>query len=152
LGTVGSYRSGNDTIVTFTPISGIDVEIKSFINGIRNPDDDLGDIFVNFNNSSIESDYGVYTGTETDIRRSFDLRHNNQKIFKRDFDGSNPDVVSVDENTVRIGSHFFVTGEELIYTHEGNPIGIVTTNFVGIGTTDKLPSTVFAIKVDDSNI
>ena len=31
-------------------------------------------------------------------------------------------------------------------------IGIASTSFVGIGTTDKVPGTVFAIKVDDNKI
>ena len=31
-------------------------------------------------------------------------------------------------------------------------IGIASTSFVGIGTTDKVPGTVFAVKVDDNKI
>ena len=156
LGTVGTYRSGDITTVTFTPISGINVEVKTFINGVRNTDDTLPSVVVDFNNSSIESDNGVYTGTETDVRRSFDLRHNNEKIFQRDFSGNDSNIVDINENTIRIENHFFVTGEELVYTHAGagstQSIGIASTSFVGIGTTDKIPSTVFAIKVDDAKI
>ena len=50
-----------------------------------------------------------------------------------------------------------VTGEKLTYTHAGvgntQAIGIASTDFgVGIGTTNKLPSTVYAVKIDERRI
>ena len=49
-----------------------------------------------------------------------------------------------------------MTGEELTYNHAGTgttqAIGIVTATIAGIGTTDKLPESVYAIKVDDISI
>lgn len=156
LGTVGTGRIGDITTLTFTPNSGIDVEVRTYMNAIRNTDDSIPPVVIDFNNSSIETDFGTYSGTETDIKRAFDLRHKNDRIFQRDFDGSNSDVVDISENTIRIENHFFVTGEEVVYTHAGSgstqAIGITSTSFAGIGTTDKVPSSVYIVKVDDAKV
>ena len=53
---------------------------------------------------------------------------------------------------INVPGHFFVTGEELAYDSDSTAIGIATTTFAGVGATDLLPSTVYAIKVDDQNI
>jgi len=104
----------------------------------------------------LTSGYGIYYGTERDIKRSFDLKHKNFPIFKRSFDASDPSIVSIGSSIIKIQNHFFVTGEKVTYSvgvSTNSPIGIGTTDFgVGIGTTDKLPSLVYIIKVDDNNI
>jgi len=59
-------------------------------------------------------------------------------------------------NAIQISDHFFVTGEELTYAYAGagstQAIGIVTATVPGIGVTDKLPPTLYAIKVNDSEL
>ena len=59
-------------------------------------------------------------------------------------------------NGIQISDHFFVTGEQLTYAHAGagttQAIGIVTTTIPGIGATDKLPPTVYAVKENDGVI
>lgn len=104
------------------------------------------------------SNFSSYIGLRRDLKTSFNLNHKNYPIFKRYFDASNPSIVSVGSSTIKLSNHFFVTGEKVEYSvgnvDDGDqPIGIGTTYFgVGIGTTDKLPSTVYVIKVDENSI
>ena len=153
IGTIGAIRSPN-TKITFTPLPNINVSVKVYLNALRY-EDDLKDT-VSVDNTTIETYYGSYYGTERDIRRSFSLDHNTYPIFQRYFEGNNSNVVDVAQNTIQIGNHFFVTGEELVYTCAGagtsQAIGIATTSFAGIGITNKLPSSVFAVKVNENYI
>lgn len=99
--------------------------------------------------------YGSYSGTDNDIKKSFNLTHKNNPIFQRYFDGSNSSVVKTDTDVIRIANHFFVTGEEIEYSYLGSgssPIGIATTSIPGIGSTDKLPSTLYIVKINDIDI
>jgi len=150
--TLGQFEAntiGNMGTLWFTPNPNIDSEVRVFALHIG-LDESVGTI--DFTNASLNSAYGLYEGTSLDIKKQFELNHNSLPIFKRLFDGSSSDVVDTDKNTIRIPGHYFVTGEELTYSYQGTPIGIQTTTIVGIGTTDKLPSKLFAVKVDDLNI
>ena len=154
LGTVGSNHS-TSTNLTFTPIPNIDVEVKVYMNAFRYNQQNLPSQ-IEFNNAFIETDYAEYFGTNSDIRRAFDLYYESNPIFQREFLGNDISVVDIDNDTIKIPNHFFVTGEKLTYTNAGagstQSIGIGTTSIVGIGTTDKLPSSVYAIKIDDKTI
>ena len=154
IGTLGTKINDSVTQLTFTPNPNIEVEIKIYMNSFNYLDQD--NIQRNFANI-IRSDYQEYQGTFFDIKRSFDLTSNGIPIFERVFDGSNPNIVSLTENTIEIKNHFFVSGEKIQYSYEGdtaseNAIGIGTTNFAGIGFTNKLPSTAYAIKYDSNKI
>jgi hypothetical protein len=99
--------------------------------------------------------YGSYSGTDNDIKKSFNLTHKNNPIFQRYFDGSNSSAVITSTDIIRIPNHFFVTGEEIEYTYSGSgsaPIGIATTSIPGVGSTDKLPSTLYIVKLSDVDI
>ena len=155
LGTFHTDLTTTDTRLLFTPLPSVATNVKVFMNSLR-IQDDAKDV-VEFNNSSIEVTSGSYTGTDKDIKREFNLTHNGLPIFERSFDGSNVGIVSTVDNTIEIPNHFFVSGEKLDYIHAGagstQAIGIGTTNgFVGLGTVDKLPSNVFAVKIDDNKI
>lgn len=155
LGTFGATKNGSITQITFTPLSGIDVRVVGFFNALRYQDDAKDT--VSFNNGSIETNDGTYFGTDRDVRRAFDLRHKGNSIFRRDFDGSTSTIVDVDNNTITIPNHFFVTGEQVVYSHAGagssQAIGIASTDFgVGIGTTSKVPSSVYIVKVSENAI
>ena len=153
LGTVGAATTTSTTI-TFTPLPNINVQVKIFFNALRYQDDEKDT--VSFNNATLETNDGVYYGTERDIKRAFDLSHEGYKIFQRYFDASNSTVVNTTTNIINLPNHFFVSGEELIYTNAGSgsttAIGIATTSFVGIGSTDKLPSSVYAVKLNNNSI
>jgi hypothetical protein len=156
LGTIGAIKTGNSTRLTFTPLADIDTQVKVYFNSLANFDET--NTLTQYNNNTATSDYNVYYGTERDIKRSFELKHQGNPIFQRYFDASNSSIVSIASSTIRIQNHFFVTGEKVDYsagipTATSVPIGIAATDFgVGIGTTDKLPSPVYIIKVDENNI
>ena len=159
LGTIGSRligaSSGIGTVeLLFTPIAGIDASVKVYMNALRIQDDSRDEI--SFNNATIRTGFGDYEGTERSIKRDFELTHRNDPIFARDFVGSATSIVNVSSNTIRLPNHFFVTGESVRYTNPGTgstmSIGIGTTTFSGIGSTDRLPENIFVVKVNDDSI
>ena len=159
LGTFGSRVIADSvglaatTQVLFTPISGIDATVHVYTNALR-IEDDTKDV-ISFNNGTIETGYGDYTGTDRDVKRSFNLTHKNDNIFERTFVGSG---INTSSNSITIPNHFYVTGEQIEYACPGigitQSIGIAQTTFTATGvTTDLLPSTgVFVIKVNDNTI
>ena len=154
LGTIGAQKISSVVDLTFTPLPNIDVDVKVYLNALRYEDDEKD--IIDFVNSEIQTDYGTYEGTDSDIKRAFNLTHKNAPIFERYFTGDSSSVVNVNSNTISIPNHFFVTGEEVRYINAGagtiQAIGIAATTFVGVGLTDKLPDSVYIVKVDINNI
>jgi len=159
LGTIGSRligaTSGIGTVeLLFTPVASIDASVKVYMNALRIQDDYRDEI--SFNNATIRTGFGDYEGTDRSIRRDFNLTHRNDPIFARDFVGSATSIVSVSSNTIRLPNHFFVTGENVRYVNPGAgstmAIGIGTTTFAGVGSTDRLPENIFVVKVNDDSI
>jgi len=156
LGTFDANYTESGTFLTFTPEASIDVQVRVFENAVGLLKESLrADNLIGIGtNAAFVTDYGLYEGTDKSIKRSFDLTHNQNMIFQRYFLGADSDIVSTTNNTITIPDHFFVTGEEVSYHHAGvgatMAIGIQTASFVGIGTTDKLPSTVYIVKVNES--
>jgi hypothetical protein len=155
LGEVSSKVSGDMIQLCFTPIANTELEIRVFENilglGITNPGSSTP---INLSSGSIKTGTSLYDSTTSTVRREFNLTSKNLPIFERTFSGNNSNIVNVSRNTIRIPNHFFVTGEKLKYSYEGEtarPIGIAET-FVGVGLTDKLLSEVYAIKINDSTI
>jgi len=161
LGTFGAEKSSGVVKLTFTPNSGINVEVRTFYNYMKYQDDGSSIVSLDFDNAYLDTQYGSYTGTNADVRRAFNLTHQGYNIFERYIDASDEDIIgslsTADvPDAITIPNHFFVTGEELTYTSPGagttQSIGIATTSVTGIGTTDKLPSSVFVVKVDANKI
>jgi hypothetical protein len=154
LGTIGAYKSSSSITITFTPIPDIDVNVKVYLNALRNQDDEKDTI--SFVNSEIQTDHASYEGTERDIKRSFNLNHKNDPIFERYFVGNDSSIVSIASSTITIPNHFFVSGELVRYDNgdkgSDQSVGIATTSFAGIGVTDKLPSEVFIVKIDQNTV
>ena len=131
------------------------IEAQTYMNAFKIEDDDKDNI--SFNNSSVVTGYGLYEGTENSLKKAFNLTHQNEQIFSRSFEGDDSDIVDVTNNTIRIPNHFFKTGEQVEYIHEGagtvGAIGIAETNgFVGVGSTTLLPADIFVIKINDDKI
>ena len=156
IGSFDAQLSGSNTELTFTPIASADVEVRVFQNALRLVDNSNTNTKINLTNASIMTGSGDYTGTDSDVTREFQLTHKQLPIFERYFVGSASTVVDTTNNLIKLPNHFFVTGEELTYGYAGagttQAIGIVTATIAGIGTTDKLPESVYAIKVDDVSI
>ena len=157
IGSIGAtLRPSGNVDLTFTANADTDVEIRVYQNPIGLSDMDIPDRILDFSNAFIRTGYGFYTGTETDIKRSFNLTHKDKPIFERYFDGSDSDIVDINNNTITIPENFFVTGEKVLYSYAGagttQSIGIATTTITGIGATDKLPSSVYIVKSNDFNV
>jgi hypothetical protein len=156
LGDFGAAISGDYTTLTFTPIASANVQVRVFQAALRLVDEANENTEIDLTNATIDTGYGAYTATETDVKRAFELKHRQLPIFKRDFVGSATTTVSLTEDTITLPDHYFVTGEQLSYRYTGSgttsSIGITTQTITGYGSTDKMPSTVYAVKVDDSTL
>ena len=159
LGTIGTRVSAAGTVeLLFTPNPNINIKVNVYMNALRHQDD--GRDIIDFNNGTIETFFSNYTGTERDIKRSFELKNKTNPIFERYFDGSDSSIVSISENSITIPNHFFVSGENIVYYHAGagstQAIGIATTSMSGVGSTDKVPAgittSVFIVKVDENKV
>ena len=161
IGTVGTrlVSDSNAGVATvqllYTPIANVAIQADVYMNALKDTDDSKDN--MSFNNSSIMTEYGLYEGTENNLKKSFMLTHKNERIFERSFEGNNSDIVDVTNNTITIPNHFFVTGEKIKYVHQGTgtygAVGIAETDgFVGVGTTTLLPEHSFVIKIDDDKI
>ena len=156
LGTFGSrVIPGGGAELTFTPNPNIDVQVKVYMNALRLVDDTKDEI--DFENGLIQAHYAVYEGTQNTLKRSFELYHKSLPIFERYFDGSDSEIVSIDGNTITIPNHFYVSGEAVRYDRNGgitSSIGIATTTFTGVGSTEYLPinEDIFIIKLGDDVI
>ena len=142
--------------LTFKPLASANVQVRVLQNAVGTVNDSVSDNLISFTNASIDTGEGEYYGTETDVKRAFEIKHKQLPIFKRNFLGAQSSVVNLTDNKVFIPDHYFVTGESLTYATLGagtsQAIGIKTTTIPGVGSTDKLPSNVFAVKSDDSNL
>ena len=156
LGDFGAAISGDYTTLTFTPIASANVQVRVFQAAMRLVDEANEVTEIDLTNATIDTGFGAYTATETDVKRAFELKHRQLPIFKRDFVGSAATTVSLTEDTITLPDHYFVTGEELSYRYTGSgttsAIEITSQSIPGYGTTDKMPSTVYAVKVDDSTL
>jgi hypothetical protein len=152
LGTFGVGIANSITNLHFTQNEDIDVEVRIFKHAIGplNPPNPNG--IISIDQGSLLVGSGNYIGT-TNVNTTFTLYHKTNPIFEKSFVGSSSTIVSVENDNILIPNHYFVTGEEVEYVlprnSEEEPIGIASTYFVGIGTTDKLPSTIYIIKDDD---
>jgi hypothetical protein len=106
-------------------------------------------------NISFSSGYGEYVSGEFLGGVAFELRSNNFPIFSREFRSNSPNFVNLTDDTFTFTNHNFITGEELIYDYKldtsNTPIRISPTVISGI-TTNILPETLYAIKIDFSTI
>ena len=155
LGTIGSMIDSDGIVsLTFTPLASIAVDVAVYGNALKHVV--AAKDSVNFTNATINSGFGEYYGTERDIKRSFNLTHDNNNIFERYVLCNDANIVSVSADTITIPNHFFVTGEQITYSHAGSgstmAIGIASTSFAGIGTTDRVPSDVFVVKISSDAI
>ena len=132
IGTVGvgySSVSGGDLELRLTPPANTAITTKVYQLNMTETGGGVG--FVTFSDSRIKVEDGSYTGTENDIKFSFDLKHAESSVFHKVFDSSDPSIVDVTNNTFVVDNHFFNTGERLTYT----PTGTGTTMSVGIAAT-----------------
>ena len=151
IGTFGGEISGSNLILKFYPDANqtgqIDIEVfsKLFYSeiDILNEPSDLS--YGSVTESIDEKFYNAINGSRIN-KTNFSLTNNNIPIFSKKF---NPNSVALAATTgiFTIQDHFFVTGEELIYTPNSTVIGIGTSAMVT--PSGELPSTVYAIKLTE---
>ena len=157
LGTFGSRVSAGGTVsLVFTPNPSINSVVNVYMNALTvNENTSVGSA-VTFTNAFIGDAIGEYFGTDSDIKREFELTHKNEPIFERYFLGNNSGIISTTDNSIKIPNHFFVSGEKIRYTHVGatsSAIGIAATSFVGAANTTFLPDeNLYAVKIDNNLI
>lgn len=151
LGSIGAAKSTSGCYLTFLPNSNIDTEVRVFQKTLQTfPKQDPRE--VDLESALIRSDTISlgFEGTQISLKRDFNLTHKSSPIFKKVVDGSSSGIVDVDNDTISIPNHFFVTGEKIDYSTDGTRIGIATTTISGVGTTSLLPNTLYAVKINDS--
>jgi len=92
----------------------------------------------------------------------FDLNYEGTPIFTKTFNPSDSTILVPPTGIFTIENHFFSTGEKLTYRPNSSVLGLAYTSVsigstatafdsggVGIGTTNILPSTVYAIKINN---
>lgn len=155
IGTFSSELSSGKLKIFYEPLPNREVQVRIFVNSLQLVDSGITTTKLTFNDAEFSTLYGDYVGSQNEIKRSFELRHKGELIFERSFDASLIGTsISVEQNVLILPNHYFVTGEKVKYTYgEGStPIGIVTTNIAGIGTTDILPTDLYVIRVDGGKI
>ncbi len=161
LGTFTTYVTSGKARLEFVPYPADpgftrEIEVRVFTHQLQLVDLGIPNQFYNYDNGRFSTVYGDYTGSENDIKRSFELRHQGDLIFERLFDSTALGTsVSTDENVIILPNHFFVTGELVQYTvpnEDDVRVGIATTTLAGVGSTDKLPTDLYVVKVNDSKI
>ena len=152
IGTFGGEISGSDLILKFFPDANqtgqIDIEIfsKSFYSLIDVVNEPLDLSYGSVTESIDEKFYNAINLNRIN-KSSFELTDNNIPIFSKKF---NPNSSALDASTgiFTIQNHFFVTGEELIYTPNSTIVGVGTSAVVT--SSGELPSTVYAIKLTEN--
>jgi hypothetical protein len=150
LGTFGVAIIDSQTHLHFTPFDlNVDTQVSVFQQSIGSKNGINTISEINITEGSILTKSSTYYGTEYD-GVGFNLNYKGLPIFEREFNPSDPSVLSISNDTFYISNHFFTNGEEISYSIEDvsveYPIGIATTTISGIGTTSILPSTVYVIK------
>ncbi len=164
IGTFGGELNGTTGSIKFYPDSEFSgtFEILMFNETFYSSIDYDNDVPPPLEYGNIIESFGVskYVGinAEDSSRLNFQLNYKNTPIFMKKFNPSNSSILNIEENKFTIPNHFFNTGEELIYRARSSfsgvtpqPIGIGSTlNSVGI-ITNLLPSTLYAIRIDNDN-
>jgi hypothetical protein len=152
IGTIGvAQTTGTEVDLTFTPNANTEVQVRTYGMQLQVFDRNEQPQDINIGSIKIHSDSGTYSGTKLDLKTSFDVKHNGLHIFRRSFLGNDPSIANTYRNQVELPDHYFVSGEQLNYSHAGAgstmAIGIALTTVPGIGLTDKLPPTLFAVNI-----
>ena len=163
IGTIGGKRTGTVSELTYTPPDNTAVEVKTFLNALKVEENSADPALVELQSGSIRSGFDIYDGTFYSKKTEFDILYGGNQIFERSFNGTDTDIVNLTANTITIPDHYFVSGEEVVYSVKdpgqatgvgttGTAIGIAATYFAGVGTVGYVPSSVFIVKKSESQI
>ena len=152
IGTFGGEISGSNLMLKFFPDANqtgqIDIEVfsKSFYSEVDTDNEPLDLSYGTVTESIDEKFYNAINLSRIN-KDSFELTDNGIPIFSKKFN-PNSSALDASTGTFTIQNHFFVTGEELIYTPNSTIVGVGTSAVVTPG--GELPSTVYAIKLTEN--
>ena len=155
MGTFGGYYSGDNFILKFFPDASMTSELKvsSFnecfyttVDTVNIPPDHT---YGNITESLNVDQYNGLEGKRVE-RTEFPLSFNNDFIFAKVFNPKNATQLNLSTGLFTLKNHFFSTGESLKYTPKSTFVGLGSTAMTDNSGT-VIPSTVFAIKVDDDS-
>ena len=128
-------------------------KITDSIEALTNRATLIDDISEEFTGEYDPDDGGKFVGV-TSFRLKTSQSGISTSLFVKYFNSAETTVVNVSDDKLTIPAHNFSTGELLEYSSEGGTlISIGSTDKILAGvTTTKLPSQVFAIRIDDDNI
>jgi len=157
IGSFSAQFNGSEVELLFTPPPNKAVEARIIQLNLPNQSS-VG--ITSFQNNQIQSFDATYLASNDDTSRTFNLKHKGDDLFYKEFVGSSSTVVDTTNDVITIKNHFFTTGEPILYLPpkdiatasliQNARIGIATTSIAGIGTTDKLPSNLYAVKISET--
>jgi len=166
IGTFSGLYSGSNLVLNFYPdpsISG-DYELQS-LNKIFYRDTDTANTPPDLSYGPVTQSVNLAFYNSVNGDRSnkldFDLNYQDNPIFAKKFNPSTSSTLNTETGVFTIQDHFFSTGEKLTYTAGSTVLGLGFTSVgigstateisggVGIGTTDVLPYSVYAIKLNN---
>lgn len=164
IGTFGSSLDSNNININFYPsqkFNGSNIKIKYFNEVFYTFLDELNvslpfSIKPLYESFAISKYYGLNSRNVN--RLNFNLNYNSIPIFAKTFDPNDPNILDPNTGIFTIHDHYFSTGEKLIYKPKSSFIG-VGQSAMGIVpslddngiSTSKLPTTVYAIKIDNDH-
>jgi hypothetical protein len=146
----GATVNGSNVDLQIIPAENVGLEVRVFSISVGIAHEFVDPDSLTFDSLDISVRNEEYIGTERDVRKEFDLFYKTNPIFERVINPQDTKNLSIVENRFISIPNYFVTGEEIVYDSSlGSPIGIATTTITGIGSTDKLPSKLFAVRIDE---
>ena len=153
---IGTTSASSATLdIRYSPNTSTAVQVRTLAIPLQVYNDNDNDTSMPADNVIIHANKGSYSGTLLDLQKQFALEHDGNSIFRRIFDGSDSGIADSTSNYIRVPDHYWVTGENVQYGWPGTgttmAIGVASTNLSGV-TTDKLPSDLYVVKVDDGKL
>ena len=154
IGTFGSSISGSDLNVEFFPDAGITdtISIQTYSEIIQTERDLVNEPTVlsygSVSESLIVSGYNAINGNRVN-QTSFEAKTGGIPVFEKSFNPTNSSVLNLSTGTFTVNDHFFSTGEQLIYQSGSSFTGVAYSD-IQVSGASSLPSTVFAIKLNDN--
>ena len=155
IGTFSAEYTASGVDLKFHPDYTGDIQVQTFTEIIYRDLDNNGDILgigdLSYGDVNNNVSQAVYYGINQREILQFDAKHNGVDIFAKTFDPATAGLLSTTTGIFTV-EHFFQTGEELEYRAGSNLIGVGATGLVyytGVGT-DRLPESVFAIRLNSS--
>jgi hypothetical protein len=149
LGVITSFVENKEIVTYFIPKDNSEYKIRA-INNIVGTFQNNKKVSIN-TSFEFNSDFNFYEAAIFGSKNQVEILHQGNTVFRRDFDGASLNVIDINNNIIKIPNHYFVTGEEVEYTFEGEPISIASTQ-IGVAVTDKLPKNLFIVKLNDFDV